>query len=213
MSTGPEARRGIGAAASVAVLAVQVWRRGDETIRTGLYYFLIWPALTTAPLVVSYLSFRHLYVATVGFAVGAIALLARQIPSSRWFALASAGEIALYGMQLAVETPRYREALTQSREIREAVNGLAQVAAAGDVVVLDVPRRYREIWVWAWASPFALRPPFVAQDPTSKLVVIERPSVFRSQLSDEELDSLQSGDVLAGPASFDSVMDSLAQPQ
>ncbi len=242
----PLAVTGLVVMAVIVRLAVAGWRRDAPAIRMGLFYGLIWPALATLPLVVTYLSFRHLYATVAGFVIGGVVLLARQVKPGAPFAAVVVLVIAVFGTQLAFEVTRYREALGQSRQIAEVVSRLAQVAAPGDVVVLDVPRRHLEMWVWAWASPFALRPPFVEHDLIAKLVVIERPSVYRRpdswprpgtaarlerasgsgwlisaagggatlrRLSDEELDSVQSGDILTGPDSFDDVLDRLARPE
>jgi hypothetical protein len=173
---------GIAALAAAAGLAVRAWSNGEWRHRwfhAGVFYGLVWPMLAAAPLVVTYLSLRHLYTAAAGFAIGVMALLARGLPQPRRFAAAAAVVIGLGAGQLAVVLPRYQGALERSREISATVNRAAAQAAPGDVLVLDVPRRHESMWVWAWATPFAIRPPFARQDLTRRLIVIEHPSVYR----------------------------------
>ncbi len=174
---------GLVAVAGVAVWVLSGTRRGDRAVRMGLFYGVLWPALTAAPLMVTYLSFRHLYPATAGFAIGVVALLARRFPHARSFAAVAAAVLVLCAGQLAVELPRFQAAAEQSREISELVERVARTAVAGDVLVLDVPGRLDHTWVWAWASPFALRPPFVARNLPAELVVVERPSIYREPQS------------------------------
>jgi hypothetical protein len=171
---------GIAAMGGAAAWAISGWRRRDASIRVVLFFGLVWPALIAAPLVVTYLSFRHLYVGVAGFAVGLVALLARQVRPGAQFAAAAAAAFALCAGQLAVELPRFREAMEQSRQISALVDRVARQAAPGDVLILDVTPRDRNTWVWAWASPFALRPPFTQRNLTVDLIVLEQPRVYRS---------------------------------
>jgi hypothetical protein len=170
-----------GAGVLLGAVALVRTRSGLEmsSLRSGLFFVLAWPLITAAPLVVTYLAFRHLYPAAAGFAIGVVALLAEYIPGRRRFVAAAAGILALSILQLTVELPRFQYALEQSRAISVLVGDVARMAAPGDVLVLDVPGRQRNTWVWAWASPFALRPPFVDRNLTTDLVVIERPTVYR----------------------------------
>jgi len=173
---------GIAAVIGGSAWVLSGFRRGDRAVRVSLFYGLLWPVLTAAPLVVTYLSFRHLYPATAGFAIGVVALLARRFPQGRSFAAAAVAAVVVGAVQLAVEMPRFRAAAEHSREISGLVEQVARTAVAGDVLVLDVHSRLGNTWVWAWASPFALRPPFVARDLPSELVVVERPLVYREPL-------------------------------
>lgn len=173
---------GIAAVAGVSAWLLSASRWRDRSRRVGLFYALMWPALTAAPLMVTYLTFRHLYPATAGFAIGVAAVLARRFPQGRGFAAVAAGVLTLCAGQLAIELPRFQAAAERSREISGLVQRVARTAEPGDVLVLDVSGRLRNTLVWAGASPFALRPPFVSRNLPSELVVVERPAVYREPL-------------------------------
>jgi hypothetical protein len=141
-------------------------------------YGVIWTVITIAPLVLTYLSVRHLYTATAGFAIGLMALLAA-LPSRRQLAAAATVVIAAAAIQLATQVPLQHAALDLSRQVSDVVAQASHRAAPGDILLIDVPVKSYGTWVWGWSSPFALRPPFVPRDLTRERVVIERPGVFR----------------------------------
>jgi hypothetical protein len=55
-------------------------------------------------------------------------------------------------------------------------------APVGSLVVLDVPRevlgRAAHTWLWSWALPYALQPPFTDVDLTERVFVIAPPTVY-----------------------------------
>jgi hypothetical protein len=163
---------------ALAVWAASPAARQSKPLRWAFFFSLVWPAVTLAPLVITYFSRRHLYTASAGFAIGVAALLTHVWPQRRAFGVAAVSVTVVAAAQLWMGMPRWQWAQARSREISETVAELALRAEAGDVLLLDIPATYHGRWVWAWSSPFALRPPFQLQDLTRRLVVIEPPDVY-----------------------------------
>lgn len=166
-----------GAALTIWMARRGMWRRGQT--REWLFYGLVWPAITVAPLVVTYMSARHLYTATAGFVLMAIAALAQGHRTRVRLVASVAVAIAIATVQLTVERSSIEAALDRSRQIHESVVAAADRAKPGDVLLLDVPAREHGMWVWAWASPFALQPPFTDDDLTQRMIVVEPPGVYK----------------------------------
>lgn len=171
----------VGGAVTLAALAVWTLARDSRRtlVRSTLFFAVVWPALNAAPLVITYFSLRHLYIVAAGFAIGVTMLLASVWPRRRTFAVASTAVIVLAAAQLFHGMRLWQDAQSQSRGIAETVAEVARQASPGDVLLLDVPASYQGRWVWAWATPFALKPPFQSEDLTRRLIVIERPAVYR----------------------------------
>jgi hypothetical protein len=171
------------AAAVLAAIAVIGWivHGGADRERSGrvlVFYAVAWPLVTVAPLVITYLSVRHLYPATAGFALATIAALS-YVRRPRVRFTAAVIVISTAAAQLGIERVSQSSALDLSRATSQAVAAAATRAARGDVLVLDVPATNGGMWVWAWASPFALRPPFTSDDLSRRMIVVERPEIYR----------------------------------
>lgn len=169
----------LAAIAVASVWAVRRPQRDSPAIRAALMFGLTWTVLTTAPLIVTYLSFRHLYTASAGFVIGVVSVLTHLQLRRPVLGAAYATLLLALATQLLADQRLWQEAFANSRQLRRTVARVAEHAAPGDVLLLDAPARRNNIWVWAWASPFALRPPFQQQDLTRQLIVIERPEVYR----------------------------------
>jgi hypothetical protein len=187
-------------AAACVVLAVSIltlaaaaawWRcdreRGAREARAALFFGVIWFLAGTLPFVVTYVSPRHLYLASVGTSIGLAALLVRFASRPPVFVALSAAVVIFCGAELRVASAAWREASNLSEEIGVAASEVSRTAATGEVLLLDVPSTlggdcvncvFCGAWVWAWASPFALRPPFQERDITRELIVLERPEAY-----------------------------------
>jgi hypothetical protein len=147
---------------SIAVLALWHWR-GPATTRwrAALFYGLGWYLIATLPMAAAgYFSPRHLYLATAGLAVWA-GLLAGSWAGRRWLAC---GAIVLAGLFCAgrfehAVAPWRRAAKISERLSAEIARQLPQLQP-GELLLLDVPAVHEGVWLWSWAAPFALQPPF-----------------------------------------------------
>lgn len=161
-----------------AGVSVPAFRRAPA-IRAAMFFGMAWPIVTTAPLVVTYFSLRHLYTASAGFVIGLVALMTWLLPNRRAFAACAALLVVSLVAGTLPGLRTWRASQDHSRRISEAIGVVAQQAAPGDVLVLDVAELHDDRWLWAWANPFALRPPFRRRDLTTRLVVLPAPGVHR----------------------------------
>ena len=106
------------------------------------------------------------------------AVLTRLLRPRVAFALAVAALVVACGWQLRMVTRPWRESGELSRRVSASIEQVAGRASPGDLLLLSVPELYEGCWMWSWASPFALRPPFQQNDLTRDLVVLERGPVY-----------------------------------
>jgi len=157
------------------------WRdrqAGARDIRVSLFFLMVWFLVATLPFVVTYVSARHLYLASAGVSIGLMAAAARIVAHRIAFGAVAAVLVVSCAIELQERGTDWRAAATLSRRVNEAVAATAQRARTGDVLLLDVPEGRRGAWVWAWAVPFALQPPFQSRDVASDMIVLERENAF-----------------------------------
>lgn len=153
-----------------------------------LYFGPAWWVVSVAPLAVTYLSARHLYLASVGVAigvaVGATLLWETRRPVLRVLGAAGcAGLLAGSVIVLRSATTAWMEATSFSETIVRDVQSVALAAPEGSLLVVDAPPHGDNpafwTWVWGWAMPFAVQPPFTEQDLTERVLLIStRPEVY-----------------------------------
>jgi hypothetical protein len=141
-----------------------------------VFFGVGWYALATLPLVVTYVSARHLYLASAGLCV-AWALGLGALPRRAGWCLAAL-LAASFAVALPTATRPWRKAAHLSGVTAAAVREAARQAPPGAALLIDAPELLNGAYVWAWASPFALRPPFQATDLTRERVVLERPQIY-----------------------------------
>jgi len=153
-------------------------RTAARDVRAALFFLIVWFLVATLPFVVTYVSPRHLYLASAGVSVGLMAVAARIV--AHRFALIAVTTILVVScaIELQERGTDWRAAATLSRQVSAAVAVTAQRARVGDVLLVDVPEGQRGAWVWAWAIPFALQPPFQSRDIAREMIVLERETVF-----------------------------------
>jgi hypothetical protein len=146
----------------------------NGTLGTLLYFGPVWWAIGIAPVAVAgYESSRHVYLAAVGWAIvlGILfALLWRIRDSVRWrrTVMASAGVVLLlYGFPLARSIRDWHEMAAVSQQAVRDVRRAALGAPEGTLLVIGAP-----ISSWAWALPFAVRPPFVRTDLRDRVFIV-----------------------------------------
>jgi len=55
---------------------------------------------------------------------------------------------------------------------------VAGTSVPGEALIINVPTLSGDAWLWSWASPFALRPPFQNRDIWAELIVLEERGVY-----------------------------------
>jgi hypothetical protein len=159
--------------------------RGD--VRAVLFFGPVWWIIGIAPLLVTYDTPRHLYLAAAGPALATGMLVQRLWGScARPARVAGVGVAAgLLGACLVlVQQPirAWNAAGALSGDVSHAVQGQVDRLPTGSLLVLDVDGQ--EGWqrggalLWAWALPFALQPPFAPTDLTRRVFVVAPPSTY-----------------------------------
>ncbi len=141
--------------------------------RGGVFFALGWYLVSTLPLVITYVSARHLYLASTGVCV-ALALALHALFRVRIvFILALVALTALFGHRLTSTAAPWRDAGRQSREVARELTWVAAHAQPGAALLIDLPPQIRGAFFWEWATPFALRPPFTSAPLDARFVVLE----------------------------------------
>lgn len=166
------------ASAVVLALAVTLWiaRRGADhpTASTGgLFFGLGWYLVGTLPLVITYVSARHLYLASAGVCVALALALHALFRFRPAFALAALALAALFSHRLSQTSEPWRAAGRQSREVAHELAWVATHAQPGAAVLIDLPPQLHGAFFWEWATPFALRPPFTRAPLDTRFVILE----------------------------------------
>ncbi len=155
-----------------------VGRRAASLIGVAVFFGLVWIGLSMAPtLVAGYASPRHMYLASVGWAillaVPAELLWRREAVAARWVAVALATAVlVVYAAQLRREVALWDVRAMVSHRIVLDLEEEAQRMPAGTLVLAGAPRRSFD-----FAVPHALRPPFTATDLTARLRVVTHSSI------------------------------------
>jgi hypothetical protein len=168
------------AAAAVALIAA---RRADERARRlwrpALYFGVIWIALGMAPILVSgYYSPRHVYLASLGWAVTigiGLDMLWHSRPVRYIRPAATVAAVAIviaYGMQLRQVVRDWNMRAAVSRKAVVDLEREVLQAPDGTLVIVGVPTAS-----WAFAVPHALRPPFTSTDLTRRVLVVSDSSL------------------------------------
>jgi hypothetical protein len=167
---------------AVAASAVFVWLRLRAPLRARTLDALVlfgpvWYVATIGPLAVTYFSPRHLYLASAGLAVALAALAdllaeGRTRPVRRAFAAAAALLLAADLAALHAHNQHWNASARASHALATRLQDVARSAPPGSLVVVDVAWRTREAFVWGWALPFTVQPPFAAADLTRRVSVV-----------------------------------------
>jgi hypothetical protein len=153
-------------------------RRGSREARVALFFGVVWYLVATLPLMLTYSSPRHLYLASAGLSVVLSAVTAGLLRRRFVFAGVMAVLVLACGWQLRIAEEPWREAGRLSEQLSESVKQVAGRASPGDLLLLNVPAKSERAFIWSWASPFALRPPFQQSDLTQDFVVLESEPVY-----------------------------------
>jgi hypothetical protein len=142
-------------------------------VRVALYFGLAWMALGILPtLVAGYSSPRHVYLASIGWAIllacGADGLWrSRRRYTAIAAAAAAAGMVSIYAAQTVRVVEDWRVRAAVSRAAVADLEREARAAPPGTLIIAGAPPAS-----WAFALPFAARPPFAAQDLTRRVAIV-----------------------------------------
>jgi hypothetical protein len=173
----------VGVLAICARWMLEGGRAYAEGVRRLLFFGAAWYGITIAPMVVTYLSARHLYITTAGISIALAALLLPGHPVEERGRVrkrvAMAGLlVVLYAVASIWNVSTWVSAGLESQKFADAVPRLLQTIPRGRIVLVTVPERRRNGWFWSWATPFALQPPFTAQDLYERVRIVEPPPVY-----------------------------------
>ncbi len=165
---------GVTAAGALAFFAR---RGGDSRWRALVFFGPAWHVLAVGPLVVTYFSTRHLYLPSAGLAVawGVLLDLVTEGRGRRWRLAAVAGCAAMlvaYTLALQWHNRRWNEAARVSQVLTAEAHRVARSAPEGSLLLIDAPWRTRYAYIWAWAVPFAMQPPFAETDLSRRVGVV-----------------------------------------
>jgi hypothetical protein len=172
----------------LAVLVCVRWvlgRREEcrDAIRRVAFFGVSWYAITIAPMVVTYVSARHLYITAAGVSIAMASLVmpTGDVEDGRRRTARTAMAamlIVLYAIASVWNVSNWVAGGLESQRFASAVARLPQSVARGGIVLVSVPEFYREGWFWSWATPFALQPPFTGADLNQSFRVVERPATY-----------------------------------
>jgi hypothetical protein len=133
--------------------------------------------ITVGPLLVTYFSPRHLYLPSAGLALACAALFDLLTKDRRpaWrAACAVAAVLLLAGDAAALQrhNRHWNDAARASHALATEAQRIARSAPPGSLLVIDVPWRTRHAFVWGWAVPFTMQPPFAEEDLTRRVSVV-----------------------------------------
>jgi hypothetical protein len=134
-------------------------------------FFLMWWVLCVAPVVVAaYESPRHIYLASVAWAIllGCAVQLVPRVRPLRTLAWAGAASLlVIYTLQLTRVIAEWEtRALVSQAAVRDLGREVLR-AAEGALIVADAP-----VSSWEWALPFVLRKPFAETDLEGRVTVV-----------------------------------------
>jgi len=147
--------------------------------RPVLFFGVVWYLISIIPLVSTYRSARHLYIPSFGLCVAVGVLLPRALSKRRVMIMTFAMLIAVCGAETAYYAVRWRQAAQLSQEMRDDLQRLVRDVPEGSgLILVNTPGFYQGRYVWAWATPFVLRPPFSDTDIYSRFRVLEAPGSY-----------------------------------
>ena len=145
-------------------------RHGPSTV---LYFGPCWWVLCLAPLVVvGYESTRHVYLASVGWAI-IVGLTFHTLWHARHSAfryatlIAGAGVLVFYTVGLQAEVADWKVRARVSQKVVADLEREALSTSAGGLLIVGAPPRS-----WEWSLPFAAQPPFTTTDLTRRVSIV-----------------------------------------
>jgi hypothetical protein len=172
---------GILAAAIVAGAFLFVRERtGARSLLAPLALFgMVFYAVTTAPLLLTYSSPRHLYLPSAGIAVAAGLGLFPSVRDRTLRSMVLLAAAVVLAVGLRREERHWIDAGDVSRTLRASVERLTRdLPASATVLLFGIPATDGDVLVWRAALPFALEPPFLSRSVPRSLRLLESPDLY-----------------------------------
>jgi hypothetical protein len=166
-----------------AAFALVQWKRrplaGLFEGRSAVLFFGPWWYLAcVAPLIVTYSSPRHLYLASAGVCL-LIPVVLETLPTRRWFVGAAICLCLAWGTLLVRQNQRWNSVADLSNRARTHLEQLAHLAPAGSGLILDVPEGVGAQYLWLGSLPFVMEPPYSFAGVYRHFRIVERPDTYQ----------------------------------
>ncbi len=156
---------------------------GRPVVYRLAFFGAAWYGITIAPMVVTYLSARHLYITAAGLSIAVASLVLpgglveeRRRTNMR---VAMAGLlIVLYAVASIWNVSNWVASGIESQRFASAIPRMLKPVPRDSIVLVAVPEWHRDGWFWSWATPFALQPPFTADDLYERFRIVEAAPVY-----------------------------------
>ena len=147
--------------------------------RAAVFFFAgAWFVLATVPLMATYFSARHLYLAAPGLCVAGALLIRGAFP----LAPPRAAIVAILGVlfltQLWQTLAPWRRGAELSRSIAHEVRTAASRVPPRGALLVDVPALTEGAFCWSWALPYAIQPPFSVSGPAVEPTLLQAPGNY-----------------------------------
>jgi hypothetical protein len=153
-----------------------------RSLRALLYFGPVWWLISTLPLLVTYETPRHLYVAVVGLAVAVGGILDRLLTTSgeklvklriAAVVLGSGAVIAAYMGNLTQSVHEWTTAGAAAEKMVRDVELRLPSYPDGSLIILAFPQTDSAQNLMSFAMPFAVQPPFTKMDMTRQWFIVE----------------------------------------
>lgn len=147
--------------------------------RAAVVFFAgAWFLAATVPLLATYFSARHLYLAAPGLCIALALVLRRAIPRVPAHAAIAAALGVFLLAQLWQALVPWQRGAELSRGIAHEVRAAASRVSPGGALLVDVPALTDGAFCWSWALPYAIRPPFAARTSAAESLLLQAPENY-----------------------------------
>jgi hypothetical protein len=148
-------------------------------LRALLFFGPVWYGITISPMVVTYISARHLYITAAGLCI-AVALLILPDPErgSRRRIAVFACLVVLYGVATICSVRLWTNNGLYSFRISSDLPAAMRSIPPGSTVLMAIPATLNKAWLWGFAIPFAMREPLVQENLYDRFEIVEPYNVY-----------------------------------
>ncbi len=145
-----------------------------------LFFFVAWYIVATCPLIVTYVSKRHLYLASAGACIGAALLCDRLFKDRRLLAAIVIAACASHVFWMHDALRFWHEAAQRSWKAHVALGeALAKPSSSpNSLLLVEMPEGHRGACVWSWSYPYSAKPPYWPKAIDGHDRVLTRPALY-----------------------------------